>query len=72
MSDTDIIQPEEHNEELIQLADKIVGEIEHGRMLLAVNINTTVKNTYWKVGRYIVEFEQNGSAKAKYGSSLLT
>lgn len=27
---------------------------------------------YWNVGRYIVEFEQHGNAKAKYGTGLLT
>ena len=26
----------------------------------------------WNIGRYIVEFEQNGNAKAKYGTSLLS
>ena len=28
--------------------------------------------TYWQVGKYIVEFEQKGNAKAEYGTSLLT
>lgn len=26
----------------------------------------------WKIGKYIVEYEQNGNEKAEYGSSLLT
>ena len=24
--------------------------------------------TYWEIGRYIVEYEQNGHEKAEYGS----
>ena len=35
----------------------------------AVNILLTVRN--WLVGYYIVEYEQNGSDKAKYGDKLL-
>ncbi|GAB4314182.1 MAG: hypothetical protein Kow0059_05800 [Candidatus Sumerlaeia bacterium] len=27
--------------------------------------------TYWQIGRYIVEFEQKGNVKAEYGSELL-
>jgi hypothetical protein len=27
--------------------------------------------TYWGIGRYIVEFEQRGKEKAEYGSQLL-
>lgn len=72
MSASNIIQPDNPNDELEQLVDKIVNEIEQGRMQLAISINTTVKNTYWNVGKYIVEFEQKGASRAKYGSSLLT
>lgn len=57
---------------LMQLADKIVSEIEMGKQQLAININQTIKSTYWNVGRHIVEFEQQGSARAKYGASLLS
>ena len=27
--------------------------------------------TYWKIGQYVVEFEQGGNVKAKYGTALL-
>jgi len=37
-----------------------------------LGINATITETYWNVGRYIVEFEQQGNAKSKYGLSLLT
>lgn len=28
--------------------------------------------TYWNIGQHIVEFEQGGSSKSKYGSALLS
>ena len=35
----------------------------------AINYNLTVRN--WLVGHYIVEFEQNGQDRAKYGENLI-
>ncbi len=58
--------------ELVALADKIVQVIEDGKQALAVSINEIIKTTYWRIGQYIVEFEQQGNAKAKYGTSLLS
>ena len=58
--------------ELVALADKIVQVIEDGKQALAVSINEIIKATYWRIGQYIVEFEQQGNAKAKYGTSLLS
>ncbi|SEF45343.1 DUF1016 N-terminal domain-containing protein [Algoriphagus boritolerans] len=34
-------------------------------------INTILVQTYWQIGRHIVEFEQSGKNKAEYGSELL-
>lgn len=47
--------------ELVLLADKIVKEIEAGKQALAISINETIKTTYWKIGRHIVEFERKPS-----------
>lgn len=58
--------------ELVSLADKIVQVVEEGKRALAISINETIKATYWKIGRYIVEFEQQGNARAKYGTGLLS
>lgn len=58
--------------DLIQLADKIVAEVEMGKQQLAISINQTIKSTYWNVGHHIVEFEQQGNARAKYGDNLLS
>jgi len=35
----------------------------------AVNISLTLRN--WFIGYYIVEYEQNGADKAKYGEKLI-
>ena len=49
-----------------------IGELlEHARAKIATTANTTLVETYWRTGRYIVEYEQSGSDRAKYGSSLL-
>ena len=58
--------------ELSLLADKIVQVIEEGKQALAISINETIKTTYWRIGRYIVEFEQDGNKRAKYGTALLS
>ena len=64
--------PQSPDADLMKLADKIVAVIEEGKRQLAININRTIKTTYWNVGRHIVEFEQQGNARAKYGTSLLS
>lgn len=58
--------------DLMSLADKIVQVIEEEKLALAISINETIKVTYWNIGRHIVEFEQQGNARAKYGTSLLS
>ncbi|MBQ9417548.1 MAG: DUF1016 family protein [Bacteroidales bacterium] len=58
--------------ELVSLADKIVQVIEEGKQALAVSINEIMKTTYWKIGQHIVEFEQEGNRRAKYGTALLS
>lgn len=50
--------------ELTVLADKIVEVIDAGKQALAININETIKQTYWQIGRHIVEFEQGGNTRA--------
>lgn len=35
----------------------------------AINIHLTIRN--WLIGFYIVEFEQNGEDRAKYGEELI-
>jgi len=42
-----------------------------GRNNAAIAINQHLVETYWNIGQYIVEFEQNGKLKAEYGVGLL-
>ena len=38
---------------------------------VAQSVNTILLDTYWQIGKHIVEFEQKGNDKAEYGSNLL-
>lgn len=42
-----------------------------GRLLAHQVVNAQITETYWQIGRHIVEFEQGGTAKAKYGKALM-
>ena len=49
-----------------------IGSIlEQGRKRAAVAVNTAMVQTYWEIGRQIVEYEQHGNEKAEYGSGTL-
>ena len=55
-----------------ELVGAIGGLLERARERIATTANTALVETYWETGRYIVEYEQNGSDRAKYGSRLLS
>lgn len=49
-----------------------IGELlKKGREQAGRAINTILVQTYWQIGRYIIEFEQKGKEKAGYGEELL-
>lgn len=49
-----------------------IGELlEKARKDVFYQINQTLVNTYWEIGRRIVGYEQTGKEKAEYGSKLL-
>jgi predicted nuclease of restriction endonuclease-like (RecB) superfamily len=55
-----------------ELLIKNVGvALEHGRHQAAYAVNSAMVQTYWEIGRQIVEYEQKGNEKAEYGSELL-
>lgn len=60
------------DKEMTALADNITTLVTKAKVYLSGAINTTLVETYWNVGKYIVDFEQNGSAKAKYGTAMLS
>lgn len=50
-----------------------IGELlERARERIATTANTTLVETYWSTGRYIVEYEQHGADRAKYGDALIS
>lgn len=58
-----------HNyEQLVTDIGKILTE---GRNRVASAINTALVQTYWTIGRHIVEFEQHGKDRAEYGESII-
>lgn len=49
-----------------------IGEaLEYGRKKAVSRINESIVETYWTIGKYIVDFEQAGNEKAEYGSETL-
>ncbi len=55
-------------ENLVSLIDKTHIALQ-SETIKAINRNLTIRN--WLIGFYIVEFEQNGEDRAKYGEKLL-
>ncbi len=53
------------------LVEQISERYERGRRSAAIAVNSHIVDTYWNVGRDIVEFEQHGSDRAAYGARLL-
>lgn len=53
------------------LVNQISKTYTQGQKKAATAVNTSMIETYWQIGQYIVEFEQNGSLKAEYGKKLL-
>ena len=58
--------------ELNRLADNIAALVSDAKAHLARSANVVMLASYWNIGKYIVEFEQEGNAKAKYGTALLS
>lgn len=55
----------------IQLFKNIHSLVQQSRQELAAVINTTLTETYFHIGRLIVEFEQQGSSRAGYAKETL-
>jgi len=55
--------------------DRWIEEIKEimikARQRIARDMNSVMLDTYWQVGRSIVENEQNGELKAQYGKRIL-
>ncbi len=53
------------------LVSKISKTFAKGKQKAVNSVNAELLKTYWKVGENIIEFEQKGSKRAKYGVKLL-
>ena len=61
----------QNNDQYDFLINQISTLVANANRSIAQTINKELVETYWNIGKYIVEFEQDGSAKAKYGEKLL-
>jgi len=59
------------NTRSLKVYDRIRKIIEAARGNIARTINSEMVMAYWQIGREIVEEEQKGSARARYGQQLL-
>ena len=53
------------------LVQEITVLVKKNKGQLYQTINHTITFTYWKIGEYLVEFEQKGNIRAEYGKKLL-
>ncbi len=53
------------------LLEQISTTYTQGRVAAMQAVNAQLIETYWQVGRHIVEFEQGGKLRADYGKSLI-
>ena len=63
-----IVLEDKHIETLTNRIEQLIIE---SRNRIASTINTTMVYTYYEIGRYIVEDEQGGDVRAKYGKAVL-
>ena len=54
-----------------QLLEQISDAYTQGRVRAVQAVNSHLTETYWHVGRHIVEFEQAGNLRAEYGKALI-
>lgn len=57
--------------EIEQLYQNVKDIIETSRAIAYRAANTSMVQTYWNIGRLIVEEEQKGEQRAEYGKTLL-
>ncbi len=53
------------------LLQNVGNTLTQGRSRAAAAVNAAMVQTYWEIGRQIVEYEQKGNERAEYGTELL-
>ena len=60
---------------MIETNNKIIEEIKQiiieNRHKVIYEVNKTMLNEYWNIGKIIVENKQNGNIKAEYGKQII-
>ncbi|WP_288317979.1 PDDEXK nuclease domain-containing protein [Xylanibacter caecicola] len=59
------------NESYNSLVNDIGSILSEARGKMSREVNSIMVDTYWHIGKYIVEYEQQGKERAEYGSNLL-
>lgn len=65
------VVPRQPNNESDVLYERIAIVIRKARMSVMRTVDVTMVKTYWYIGSYIVEEEQDGEKRARYGKELL-
>lgn len=60
-----------HTANYRQLLEQISDAYTQGRVRAVQAVNAQLIETYWEVGRHIVEYEQAGNLRAEYGKALI-
>ena len=71
MMENEISKSQKHDQQYQELISDIGGLLANARQHIASSVNIILVETYWQIGRYIVEYEQKGAERAEYGSNLL-
>lgn len=61
-----------NDSEYVRLVSLISEVWDEAKEKAAIAVNTELLEANWQTGRYIVEYEQGGNTKAKYGEQLIT
>jgi hypothetical protein len=63
----DLEKPTSHSEGTEGLLNSLRELIQSARQKVLRAVDTVQVQTFWEIGRHIVEFEQGGAARAEYG-----
>lgn len=63
--------PVNKNSEYDALLQNVGDTLKKGRQKAVTAVSSAMIQTYWEIGRQIVEYEQNGNEKAEYGMDVL-
>ena len=63
--------PDKFSSNYQSLVSQISETYTYGHQKAVMAVNSNMVETNWKIGQYIIEFEQGGIFKAQYGKALL-